>query len=636
MKRCKIKLLFTALLGIILFCARPLFGMEPDSNRQRADEASTCCIFIYMCGSNLESKYGLATENIEELLAADIPDSTTVIIETGGSSRWWSDQGIAADKLQRFIVRDDHLELLAQREGASMGAPETLSAFLRWGRENWSADRNILVIWDHGGKSSEGVCYDENYHYDCLDRSELKSAFEAACLSSPYDLVVLDTCYMASLGVADMFSDFARYMTASQKVIPGAGMDYRVFAEKVSESENEELGKLLCDAYMEKCRKLDREENVQLSFFDLFAAKALVRAVDRGAGQLKNVYELTKSSHLFFNGAMKACVSDDTEDTNLIDLLQFVDNLAYLDWFHDRDAIRGCVADLIRYQVCGETAGCNGVSVFFPLRYRADEVNAYVHTGPAENYSTLLRDIYLDLPEETISFADPGSSRDGSFQMELDEASRPYLRDIVCRVWQESEYIPDYYLMLMDEEVETFYTSLGRRRADLLIRTAFEGNAPALDGHLLFSSVSSRLRLAVYSAPVMVNGEDTWYTCVLSRRFGRKKLLYTTLGNGTDELGLPERNVRKLRPGDIVMTYAAADEKGKKLTGHEKFMIGEDGGDLGEVPLRPGRYRCQYIVTDIIGRTFESDYAIYEITENEGKREVRLTEVQKKGGETNE
>jgi hypothetical protein len=84
------------------------------------------------------------------------------------------------------------------------------------------------------------------------------------------------------------------------------------------------------------------------------------------------------------------------------------------------------------------------------------------------------------------------------------------------------------------------------------------------------------------------------------------------------------------------MTYAAADEKGKKLTGHEKFMIGEDGGDLGEVPLRPGRYRCQYIVTDIIGRTFESDYAIYEITENEGKREVRLTEVQKKGGETNE
>ena len=36
---------------------------------------------------------------------------------------------------------------------------------------------------------------------------------------------------MGSLDTAVLFSDYAHYMTASQKIVPGAGMNYRTLAE---------------------------------------------------------------------------------------------------------------------------------------------------------------------------------------------------------------------------------------------------------------------------------------------------------------------------------------------------------------------------------------------------------------------
>lgn len=51
------------------------------------DPDASCTIFINMCGSNLESKQGLAGKDIDELLSADIPENVNVVIETGGSKK---------------------------------------------------------------------------------------------------------------------------------------------------------------------------------------------------------------------------------------------------------------------------------------------------------------------------------------------------------------------------------------------------------------------------------------------------------------------------------------------------------------------------------------------------------------------
>ena len=50
---------------------------------EKSDQA--WAIYWYLCGSDLESWYGCATEDLEEMLAVDLPENVQVIIQTGGA-----------------------------------------------------------------------------------------------------------------------------------------------------------------------------------------------------------------------------------------------------------------------------------------------------------------------------------------------------------------------------------------------------------------------------------------------------------------------------------------------------------------------------------------------------------------------
>lgn len=66
-----------------------------------APEQKDKTLFIYMCGSNLETKKGLAGKNIDEILSADIYDDMNIVIETGGALEWQS-YGIDSSVLSRY------------------------------------------------------------------------------------------------------------------------------------------------------------------------------------------------------------------------------------------------------------------------------------------------------------------------------------------------------------------------------------------------------------------------------------------------------------------------------------------------------------------------------------------------------
>ena len=150
-------------------------------------------IFIYMCGSNLETKQGLAGKNIDEILQADIGRDMNVVIETGGAQTWRS-HGIDNSAIQRYEVKDGKLKLLDTLPQANMGEPETLTDFLAWGQKEYKSEKNMLVLWDHGGGSAKGVCFDENYSFDSLSLTELKSALDAAKLNGKFDFISFVSC----------------------------------------------------------------------------------------------------------------------------------------------------------------------------------------------------------------------------------------------------------------------------------------------------------------------------------------------------------------------------------------------------------------------------------------------------------
>ena len=90
-------------------------------------------LFIYMCGSNLESKQGSASKNIDELLSAEVDDNTQIVIQTGGS-KLWKKHGISATNGERYVANNGRLELVSSFANQNMGASSTLKDFLIWGQ----------------------------------------------------------------------------------------------------------------------------------------------------------------------------------------------------------------------------------------------------------------------------------------------------------------------------------------------------------------------------------------------------------------------------------------------------------------------------------------------------------------------
>lgn len=46
-------------------------------------------LMVYLCGSNLESAYGSATADLQEMLESGLdPEQVTLLVMAGGSSRW--------------------------------------------------------------------------------------------------------------------------------------------------------------------------------------------------------------------------------------------------------------------------------------------------------------------------------------------------------------------------------------------------------------------------------------------------------------------------------------------------------------------------------------------------------------------
>ena len=48
----------------------------------------TVTIMIYLCGTDLESKSGMATRDLMEMTKANISDKINIIVYTGGCARW--------------------------------------------------------------------------------------------------------------------------------------------------------------------------------------------------------------------------------------------------------------------------------------------------------------------------------------------------------------------------------------------------------------------------------------------------------------------------------------------------------------------------------------------------------------------
>ncbi len=177
-------LLAALLTGLILLILPP--GRDEATEQKTgpgsipgAKAKSDWTICIYMCGTDLESGYGCATNNLIQMIEADIPEENTVLVMTGGT-REWDPRGLARQAVederisegsfimpdkehtQIFEIDDKGMQLLyTYEENLAMNDMSTAAGFMEASLSYAPADKLMLSFWDHGGGPVRSSIYDE-------------------------------------------------------------------------------------------------------------------------------------------------------------------------------------------------------------------------------------------------------------------------------------------------------------------------------------------------------------------------------------------------------------------------------------------------------------------------------------------
>ena len=235
-------------------------------------------VLIYAVASDLESKIGMLSMDINEIL--DAPTGNIEILMQTGGTKNYINQALHDGKTQRLHITDDKLTDITVLDGENMCEQQTLEEFIVYAKENVIADRYVLVLWDHGGGTLGGFGRDELNGDAALSLDDMKTALSV--FGQKFDLIVFDACLMGTLECAYALCDVGEYMIASEDITPTDGIYYTTWLNSLSADpklSSEELARLIVDAYVVHAPQ--GREDVTMSVIRLDKAKMLASEVQK-------------------------------------------------------------------------------------------------------------------------------------------------------------------------------------------------------------------------------------------------------------------------------------------------------------------------------------------------------------------
>ena len=353
----------------------------------------TWTIMIYMCGTDLESKSGMATNDMKEMANASLNPNINILIYTGGCKQW-KIQGISNTVNQIYKLENGALTPLVTDDGReSLVKPATLTKFIKYCTTNYPANRQALIFWDHGGGSVSGYGYDEkNASLGSMGLSGIDSALKNA--GTTFDFIGFDACLMATLETGLMLDNYADYMIASEETEPGIGWYYTNWLTKLSQNTSLptiELGKNIVDDFVAECNRRCAGQATTLSVVDLAELSATV------PDSLKSFANGTSK---LLSGSEYKTVSDARSGTrefasssriDQIDLVHLCYNLAT----PESEALAKDLLGAVKYnKTSSSMTNAYGISIFFPYKnknYVKSAVNTYNAIGLDSEYSRCIQ-----------------------------------------------------------------------------------------------------------------------------------------------------------------------------------------------------------------------------------------------------
>ncbi len=372
----------------------------------------TVTLMIYMCGTDLESKYGMGTSDLSEMVKASLSDKVNVIVLTGGC-RQWKNSVVSNSVNQVYRVHSGGLERLEDNFGkGSMVDPANLTKFIKYCDKNYPANRNFLILWDHGGGSISGYGYDEKVGRTTMTLPQIDQALDEAGVT--FDWIGYDACLMSTLETALVSAKYADYLIASEEVEPGTGWYYTEWLNALSRNTSiptESLGKTIIDSYVSACRSKSYSAQVTLAMTDLAALESSLPQAFRDFSVSTNELISSDDYRTVSNARAGARQFAQSTRINQVDLT----DLALRIGTDEAKALAETLQRCVKYN--GTTISrCYGLSIYFPyesLSSVSNAVNTYDTLGLDEEYTKVIKSFAsLEYGGQVGSSASQGSYGD--------------------------------------------------------------------------------------------------------------------------------------------------------------------------------------------------------------------------------
>ncbi len=622
----------------------------------------TWTIFVYLCGTDLESDLGAGTSDLAEMLDTR-GDNIRFVVETGGT-KTWQNEAIDPQTNQRYLIQNGEMYLMDEVPMASMAEPETLADFLNWGVSNYASDHMGLILWDHGGGSISGVCFDEIEYGDSLELQDLDSALlsYASTFGRKFDFIGFDACLMATVETANVMATYADYMVASEEIMPGSGYDYTSIGNYIAENpgaDGADVGKVICDSFLASCVESGDSDCAMQSVTDLSKMDGLLESFNTYA---KEMYEAGKNQG---DLAWIVRAIRDAENyggnnpsegyTNMVDLGGIID--AAEKYSGDAIPAKDALHQAVIYAVDGsEQGGSSGLSMYYPLSIQGsmelktfnricispyylsfvdrqnqsgvegetvadyDDGQWFDEDGQWNSADQEQHDAHWDYLDEYepsgespyITFAEePQLDEQGTFWFQLDESGNENASDVSAMVYEISGDGEDLIVLGETRDVVGDWDTG-------IFHDDFDGYWLSLpDGqNLSIYLIDVTDDYNLYTATILLNGEET--NLRMKQLFEDGSVVIEGTWDGIDDNGSADRNIIPLEEGDVIVpTYTAYSMEGEEeftYTGSEYTVDSETAVyyDL----MEPADYRYLFSISDIYGDYYLTGAVQFSVNED--------------------
>ena len=641
--------------------------LAEDGRPEEPEEPAEWTVLFYICGADLETKYGYASMNLADIAGIVYPydfrpvyeqetytrkdmmreiGKVNILIETGGSRKWHAAEKpgieVSADMLQRWRYEyypdadgtrpAEPFRLMESLPPQSMADPETLADFIRWGAETCPAKKTALVIWGHGSGARTGLLIDERFGNDTMYLYELRQALADGGVY--LEALVIDACMMANIETAWNVKDSAHWMIASEETVPGEGSAIGEWMQALVNHpalDGKWLGRTVCDlteSRYGRTEERDAEKLLTWSVTDLTKIDRLIASLGNLVQQLNDVIAGTPDIASFYVIYLAGAERYGENRQDMYDL----GSVIYAETISNTvdppllDEAAEALAEAVVYVSRGpEHNGSRGLTFCYPAGADSQALTLYARNFPMPRYLAYLDSISSwEAPEWVYAETErlPDIDTIEALQVTVEKmtggsgipgicfgGTRGNLNEVSAVLYRRDEDSGDILRLGKTESMAEV------TQDDVIQRIEDPTRWLAVDGQLCSAELSgySGEDTLLYNIPVQINTDiailrlgKTVTGRVGDTRTSRYEIYGVWEGFSTSG-ELPDRSVESLAMvagSEYRPVYPVYGTEGDARYYHlGRREIMPKALEVTEIPLPPGTYYLEYEITDLFMRT---------------------------------